>query len=352
MTKPRRIAKRYWWDELGIRPVWVEITRRPPEDIGININHYNTHTFGLLDSAAKNDHVLHWSSTLGRVYGCSTVSDAASFTKDGSRHRRLTDFVRFPELAITLDSIRRNHAKIRKVEESLATRSAHHSSLHYPFAPYGGSWQHLRPQLKYLTAAPPELVAILGSIYEARRKGSSVLRSWASLGLGPTNIGVELPNPQLTYKTADELVVFNSKGLPIFDSGELEKSAREHSRLQNQAADWLKNNGIQVGGSQSGDPLPVDIQWASGSIHVIGEVKSLKSENEVAQMRRGIGQVLHYRKLFEEQKRTGVKQVEAALIVSRKPDDIWVRLCADLRIRLAWPSQFGNLTYQIEVDHH
>ena len=103
-------------------------------------------------------------------------------------------------------------------------------------------------------------------------------------------------------------------------------------------------------GAQPLDPLPVDIQWRRGSIHVVGEVKSLKPENETAQMRRGIGQVLHYRKLFQELNKPGVTSVEAALIVSRKPDKIWVRLCEDLRIRLAWPSQFGALTYRIEVD--
>jgi hypothetical protein len=134
------------------------------------------------------------------------------------------------------------------------------------------------------------------------------------------------------------------------DAAELEKSTRIHRQVQNQVADWLQNKGLEPLGAQPLDPLPVDIQWHSGSIHVVGEVKSLKSENETAQMRRGIGQVLHYRKLFEDLNKPGVTSVEAALIVSRKPDDIWVRLCEDLRIRLAWPSQFGALTYRIEVD--
>jgi hypothetical protein len=40
------------------------------------------------------------------------------------------------------------------------------------------------------------------------------------------------------------------------------------------------------------------------------------------------------------------------LIVSRKPDEIWLRLCADLEIRLAWPKKFRNLTYRIEVDRN
>lgn len=101
--------------------------------------------------------------------------------------------------------------------------------------------------------------------------------------------------------------------------------------------------GLHPFGSQPLDPLPVDIQWIDGTVHVVGEVKSLKRDNELAQMRRGIGQVLHYRKLFESQARHGSRRVEAALIVSRKPDNIWLALCADLRIRLAWPRRFDRL---------
>ena len=63
-----------------------------------------------------------------------------------------------------------------------------------------------------------------------------------------------------------------------------------------------------------------------------------------------VGQVLHHRKLFGELGEPRVTSVEAALTVSRKPDDNWVRLCEDLQIRLSWPSQFGTITYRIEAD--
>jgi len=351
MARRRRIVSRYWWDELGIRPVWVEITRRPNDDIGVDLNHFNKRTFPLLEAARKGDRVLHWDSKRGCFVGCSQIADSKVDAKSGSRFRYLSSFVQFPESALTLDALRRNHQRIRRAKENLNAQLSDKKSLLFPFAKYAKTWKRLQPQLNYLTAAPPELVAILGAIYEAYRKGSSLYRSWGDLGLGPTNVSVALPASKPNYKRADELITIDDSGVHIPNTKELEKSAREHSRLQNQAADWLHARGFDAVGNQPLDPLPVDIQWANGSVHVVAEVKSLKSENEVAQMRRGIGQVLHYRKLFEEQKRTGVKQVEAALIVSRKPDEIWVRLCADLRIRLAWPSQFGNLTYRIEVDH-
>ena len=50
-------------------------------------------------------------------------------------------------------------------------------------------------------------------------------------------------------------------------------------------------------------------------------------------------------------RRVGASEVYLIeLIVSLKHDDTWVRSCGDLRICLAWPSQFGTLTSCIEVD--
>ena len=350
MAKSRADHARFWWDTLGIRPVWVEITRRPNDDIGVDINHFNKRTFPLLESARKGDFVLHWDSKRGCFVGRSRIADTAVYSKDGSRFRDLTDFVQFPETALTLKALRSNHTKIRAAKQRLESRVAPGFSLLFPLAPYARKWARLQPQLNYLTVAPPELVAILGAIYEAHRKGSKLYRSWNDLGLGPTNVTVSVPTVKREYRRADELISIDDGGIRVPNGKELEKSHREHSRLQNQAADWLASKGLEPFGSQPLDPLPVDIQWINGRVHVVGEVKSLKRENEVAQMRRGIGQVLHYKKLFEDARRSGKHRVEAALIVSRKPDNVWVELCADLQIRLAWPSQFGNLTYRIEID--
>jgi hypothetical protein len=328
----------------------VEITRRPNDDIGVDINHFNKRTFSLLESARKGDFVLHWDSKRGCFVGRSRIADTAVYSKDGSRFRDLTDFVQFPETALKLETLRHNHSKIRTAREKLEARVGSGMSLMFPLVPYAKTWERLQMQMYYLTAAPPELVMILGAIYEAHRKGSKLYRSWNDLGLGPTNITVTMPAVKVEYRRADELVSIDDGGIRVPSSKELEKSHREHSRLQNQAADWLTSKGLEPFGSQPLDPLPVDIQWINGAVHVVGEVKSLKRENEVAQMRRGIGQVLHYKKLFEDARRSGKQKVDAALIVSRKPDKAWVELCADLRIRLAWPSQFGNLTYRVELD--
>jgi len=342
------MAKTFWWRDLGVRPVWVEITQRPLEDVGRDLNHSYKRTWPLLADARRGDHVLHWYSKMGCFVGCSEVSDSDVDIRGKDHYRYLTNFTQFPDAAISLEALRLNWKKIQKCHDNHANRVPKGMSPLFPFAPYAKTWKRLQPQLNYLTAAPPELTALLGSIYEAHRKGSKLYKSWSALGLGGTNIVVETSKP--TYERADELVSIAQGEVRVPDAAELEKSTRIHRRVQNQAADWLQKKGLEPFGAQPLDPLPVDIQWRRGSIHVVGEVKSLKPENETAQMRRGIGQVLHYRKLFQELNKPGVTSVEAALIVSRKPDKIWVRLCEDLRIRLAWPSQFGALTYRIEVD--
>ena len=342
------MAKTFWWRHLGVRPVWVEITRRPNDDIGTDLNHFNERTWPLLEEAKRGDRVLHWDSKRGCFVGCSEISDSKVDIKGEDHYRYLKNFSQFPISAISLQALRLNWTRIQKCHDDHSARVPKGSSLLFPFAPYAKTWKRLQPQLNYLTVAPPELAALLGSIYEAHRKGSKLYKSWSTLGLGGTNVAVKIPKP--VYERVDELVTIAQGQVQVPDAAELEKSTRIHRQVQNQVADWLQNKGLEPLGAQPLDPLPVDIQWRSGSIHVVGEVKSLKTENETAQMRRGIGQVLHYRKLFEDLNKPGVTSVEAALIVSRKPDEIWVRLCEDLRIRLAWPSQFGALTYRIEVD--
>jgi hypothetical protein len=342
------MAKVFWWQYLGVRPVWVEITQRPLKDVGSDLNHFNKRTWPLLAEAQRGDHVLHWYSKMGCFVGCSEISDSKVDIQGEDHFRYLTNFTQFPDTAISLPALRMNWTKIQKCHDDHSARVPKGSSLLFPFAPYAKTWKRLQPQLNYLTVAPPELTALLGSIYEAHRKGSKLYKSWSELGLGGTNVVVKIPKP--VYQRVDELVTIAQGEVRIPDTAELEESTRMHRRLQNQAAVWLQKKGLAPFGAQPRDPLPVDIQWHRGSIHVVGEVKSLKLENETAQMRRGIGQVLHYRKLFEDLNTPGVTSVEAALIVSREPDKIWVRLCEDLRIRLAWPSQFGALTYRIEVD--
>lgn len=332
----------YWWDLLEARPVWFEITRRPNDEIGKDLNHFNKRTFPLLIAAKQNDLVLHWDSKRGCIVGCSKIADTKVDVQNSSYFRMVKNFVQFPENAITLASLRLNHAKIESSYNKLAKQLPDVKPLLFPFAKYAKQWQKLQPQLNYLTAAPPDLVEVLGGIYESHRDGSALYKPWSELGFGRINDRIKTPVDK--YLPVDELIKINSKGEPrLLNAKELEKSVRAHSKLQNQVAVWLADQGLHPTGRKSLDPLPVDIQWIEENIHVVGEVKSIKSENETAQMRRGIGQVLHYKKLFEERVVSGRETVQAALIVSHKPNDIWIRLCKDLEILLAWPGKFKQL---------
>lgn len=331
----------FWWHSLQIRPVWIEITRRPNDEIGIDLNHDNKRTFPLLADAERADFVLHWDSKRGCFVGCSRIADNRVAVRDGYHFRKVHNFVQFPENAISLDAIRSNWRRVQECYDIHKARVPHNSPSLFPFAKYDGSWKKLRPQLNYLTVASPELVGLIGGIYESFRRNSPLFKSWQSLGLGDSMDFVNSVEP--IYKFVDEFVEIANGKARVPNSSEIERSTRIHRQTQNQVAVWLRKNGLSPFGSQSLDPLPVDIQWRNGPVHVVGEVKSLKIANETSQMRLGIGQVLHYRRLFENLRVPGVKKTEAALIVSREPDPIWISLCADLQIRLAWPSNFKPL---------
>ena len=326
--------------------MWVEITKRPNDDIGFDLNHFNKRSFPLLIAAKQNDLFLHWDSKRGCIVGCSQIADTRVTVRGPLRYRMLKNFVQFPETAITLAALRLNHAKIQSCHNKLAKQVPSVKSLLFPFTKYAKQWSRLQPQLNYLTAAPPELVEVLGGIYEKNRDGSTLYKSWLKLGFGGADGGIKTPVNK--YVRVDEFTTITPGGMPrLLNAKELEKSIRVHQRLQNQVADWLTNQGLLPSGRKSFDPLPVDIQWVNGDTHVVGEVKSIKSENETAQMRRGIGQVLHYKKLFEDQINSDKKTIQAALIVSHKPDEIWIRLCKDLKIINAWPKKFDRLLRRI-----
>lgn len=178
---------RYWWEVDGVRPVWVEITRRPNDDIGVDLNHDNPRTFPLLKAALRGDYVLHWDSKRGCFVGRSRIADSTVVVRSGNHRRDLSDFIQFPESAVTLDALRKNYKKIRTTKKRLEARVTPGTPLQFPVAPYGGTWAKLRPQLNYLTVAPPDFVSILGAIYEAHRRGDVLYRSWSDLGLRAAN---------------------------------------------------------------------------------------------------------------------------------------------------------------------
>jgi len=89
-------------------------------------------------------------------------------------------------------------------------------------------------------------------------------------------------------------------------------------------------------GPAAGDP-DFDLAWvADGVLHVC-EIKSLTPENETAQLRLALGQVLEYRHRLAER---GISVI-AVIAVERPPKDpSRIEICGALEIPLVWPGAF------------
>ena len=126
---------------------------------------------------------------------------------------------------------------------------------------------------------------------------------------------------------------------PILYQGDPAKRERGlwgHADTQNAYAAFLRGQGIDPLEPAAGDP-DFDLAWvADGVLHVC-EVKSLTPENEAAQLRLALGQVLEYRYRLAGRG----KSVIAVIAVERPPrDPSWTEICGALEIPLVWPGAF------------
>jgi hypothetical protein len=80
--------------------------------------------------------------------------------------------------------------------------------------------------------------------------------------------------------------------------------------------------------------------WSAGGEYCICEVKSIDNSNEVSQLQKGLGQVLHNRFKAEQH---GIGGIQAYLIAEREPSnsDLWRRLAARHGVVFSWPERFA-----------
>ena len=144
---------------------------------------------------------------------------------------------------------------------------------------------------------------------------------------------------ELQYVVADEKIGIVAPWARHVDPDVLENATREHRATQNKLAKWAQDKGFKTV-RPYGDPL-FDVGWWSSNEETgaekfcVAEVKSLGVDNEVRQVRLGLGQVLDYRKQLKD---AGFEAV-AVLAVSRKPvhHKHWNLLAADLKVVFCWP---------------
>ncbi|MEW2378828.1 hypothetical protein AB0883_22385 [Micromonospora sp. NPDC047812] len=114
-----------------------------------------------------------------------------------------------------------------------------------------------------------------------------------------------------------------------FDADAYRAGVSEHDRLCRTLIDHLARDGIRVGSGLHG--VPVDLAWrdADGQ-QFIAEVKSVVGDNEIAQLRLGLGQVLEYRHRLAAR---GIVAT-AVLVVSTCADPAWPAICGDSHVIL------------------
>ena len=347
MRKPaRKSINELWWKQETAQRIWIEITRRPNDDIGSDIRHNTKQVRLLLEIAKKGDKVIHWDSKRGCFVGISIINDSKPRKIGDDMGLLLSDFTQFPKGILTLKQIREQWKLVKEIYEEFSVPG---ESLYFPFAPYGsGGWKALRPRLAYLAIAPPSLVDVLGAIYKQHAEPSTS-QPWeafkVSTGLLPKIIKVK-QKPFVKYSKAKEEQ--NSIANTWLTSNEaLVKATAEHHKLQNLLATWLKRNGFAPDSTRAMEKLIVDLKWREGNTLCVCEVKTLGRE-ESNQLRLGLGQVLSYR--FEtnkiEGKRAGTN-VKAVLAIDRQPSqeilELWEGLCDDLGVLLVWPSEFRRI---------
>ena len=82
----------------------------------------------------------------------------------------------------------------------------------------------------------------------------------------------------------------------------------------------------------------------------MAEVKSLTEDNEVRQLRLGLGQVLNYAYLLDWPE---AKTVQLVLAVERPPAaEYWTALCKDNGVILTWPKKFGGSSTKFRCSIH
>lgn len=145
-----------------------------------------------------------------------------------------------------------------------------------------------------------------------------------------------------SYETFEPNYEINDEKYPFFKNSEkLKKSAESHFNIQNELARLIIDKGHSPLSPEN--PPYFDIAWVdNGNLYFV-EVKSLRSENEVEQIRYGLGQVLQYRQQLKELFPDLI--IRPILACERKPESLksWQMVCAEIGVDLIYGRKFEGL---------
>lgn len=120
----------------------------------------------------------------------------------------------------------------------------------------------------------------------------------------------------------------------------IDRGTVAHMDIQDLLSDFVRGHGLAPLRPLDGDPQ-FDLAWRASSSVVVCEVKSLTAENEVSQLRLGLGQVLSY---IYKLNWHHSDEVRGVLAVERQPvDGDWVEICVDHGVTLTWAPDFPRM---------
>jgi len=139
----------------------------------------------------------------------------------------------------------------------------------------------------------------------------------------------QTPDSWQNYENIDELALRESDSQPFdVDPSVIEQGRREHIRIQNLLADWIRRVQLLPLRSTNED-LQFDLAWRRGKQFFIAEVKSCTDENQIKQFRLGLGQVLDYAEEYGGQ---------PVLVIGTEPKSSrLVAVASRVGVILLWP---------------
>ena len=125
----------------------------------------------------------------------------------------------------------------------------------------------------------------------------------------------------------------------LYDPTERDRATRVHRSLENWLMAKLREMAIEPL-DPAGEPY-FDLAWRIGPVLHVCEVKS-SSNDEVHQLRLGLGQIIQYRHLLS---RTSARiPVIASILIEGAPADLrWVEICALQNVLLFWPGRWDEV---------
>lgn len=158
-------------------------------------------------------------------------------------------------------------------------------------------------------------------------------------GLQPNRLGT-------AFETLDTSISLHGAQVFERDPDAVEQSLRSHREVLNKLAAEVVSAGFRPLRAHQMD-CAFDLAWETPDGITVVEVKSLTDQNERAQMRLGLGQVLDYADWLDSH---GWQVARIILAVERAPSDPrWVTLCGRHGVTVVWPGAMRALFDNAEL---